>query len=321
MPEATHQVSLAVVTSDGRLVGQAGNPEMVTFWRSCAKPFQLLPLVADGGIERFGLDTAMLALACASHNAEPIHREVGARWLVAMGATEDDLACGGHPSIWPSLANTMIHDEIAATPLWSNCSGNHAALQSLARLHGWPVAGYEARPHPVQQRVADTIAKVTGLPADRLAWGVDGCTAAAVALPLHAMARAYATFGTTTDPSQAAIRQAMIAEPYLIAGAERLDTVLMRAWPGRVVSKIGAGGVYSASLPTLGLGVALKVHDGDMTAACLALVAVVASTVERFGPGQDWPVAALTPWHRPPVFNTRGVTTGHVMVEGGVRWA
>ncbi len=320
MPEATHQVSVAVVSSDGRLVGHAGTPEMVTFWRSCAKPFQLLPLVEDGGVERFGLDAPMLALACASHNAEPVHREVGARWLTAIGAAEADLACGGHPSIWPTLANTMIHDDIVATPLWSNCSGNHAALQALARLHGWPVAGYETRTHPVQQRVAETIAQVTELSANQLHWGIDGCTAAAVALPLQAMAHAYAKFGTTTGPALAMIRDAMIAQPYLIAGAERLDTILMRAWPGRVVSKIGAEGVYSAALPGLGLGIALKIHNGDMIAACLALVAVIESTVQRFGAGQEWPVDALAPWHTPPVLNTRGVATGNLMVDGSVQW-
>lgn len=321
LPESTHEVSAAVVNGEGQLIGHAGDPEMITFWRSCAKPFQLLPLVDDGGIGRFGLDSRMLALACASHNAEPVHREVGAQWLAALGATEADLACGGHPSIWPSLANAMIHDDVIATPLWSNCSGNHAALLALARLHDWPLEGYEARPHPVQQRVAIAIADATGLPAAQLHWGVDGCTAAAVALPLRAMARAYARLGTAAGGSLATIRAAMLAEPYLLAGADRLDTVLMQAWPGRVIAKIGAEGVYSASLPTLGLGVALKVHNGDMTAACLALVAVLGATVERLGVGQEWPLGRLDAWRNPPVLDTRGGRTGHLHVEGGLSWA
>ena len=79
--ESIHSVSAAVVSADGRLVAHAGDVDLVTYWRSAAKPFQLLPLVVDGGVARFGLDRAMLALACSSHNAEPIHREIGARWL------------------------------------------------------------------------------------------------------------------------------------------------------------------------------------------------------------------------------------------------
>lgn len=321
LPETTHQVSAAVVAADGRIVAYAGNPEMVTFWRSCAKPFQLLPLVEDGGIERFGLDTAMLALACASHNAEPIHREVGARWLAAIGATEDALACGGHPSIWPALANRMIHDEIVATPLWSNCSGNHAAMLAFARLHGWPDQGYESHGHPANHRIGETIARWSGIPADRLVWGVDGCTAAAVALPLRAMARAYAALGTTTDGSLGTIRGAMSTEPYLLAGAGRLDTVLMQAWPGRVIAKIGADGVYTAALPTLGLGIALKVHNGDMMAACVALVGILEAVAGQFGRHEEWPLAALMPWRSPAILNTRGGVTGYINVDGGVRWA
>jgi L-asparaginase II len=177
LAESVHQISAAVVNSDGRLIGQAGDPQLVTYWRSAAKPFQLFPLVADGGIERFGLDTAMLALACGSHNAESVHREVAARWLAAIGVSESDLACGGHPSLWPALADAMVHDDVSPTPMWSNCSGKHAGLLALARLHGWGTSGYEEHSHPVQQRVAETIASWSGIPLDQLRWGVDGCTA------------------------------------------------------------------------------------------------------------------------------------------------
>jgi L-asparaginase II len=318
--ESVHQVSAAVVTTDGRLVGHAGDPGLATFWRSCAKPFALMPLVEDGGIERFHLDQAMLALACASHNAEPVHREIGARWLMAIGVTEADLSCGGHPSLWPALANEMIHDDITATPLWSNCSGNHAALLGLAALHGWPTEGYEQLSHPVHQRVIGTIAKWSGLSPEALQWGVDGCTAAVVALPLSAMARAYAQLGVATEKTAHAIRSAIVHQPYVVAGAERLDTVLMQAWAGRVLTKIGAEGVYSAALPTLGLGIALKVHDGDMVSACLALVAVLEATVARFGATESWPLAELERWRTPPIRNTRDAITGYMEIAGGVTW-
>jgi L-asparaginase II len=320
LDESAHRISAAVVTADGRLVGSAGDAFAVTYWRSAAKPFQLLPLVVDGGIDRFGLDTAMLAIACGSHNAESVHREVVARWLAAIGATEADLACGGHASLWPALADAMIHDEVKPTPLWSNCSGKHASLLALARLHEWGTSGYEERSHPVQGRVAETIAQWAGVPADRLVWGVDGCTAAAVALPLDAMARSYAALGASSDPSAVIVRDAMMSEPYLVAGADRLDTAIMQAWPGRLIAKIGAEGVYSAALPTLGLGLALKVHDGDMRAAELALVALLESVTARFGGGESWPLDPLSEWRSPAIRNTRGATTGHHLVRGEVSW-
>ena len=321
LDESVHHLSAVVVTVDGRIVGSAGDPRMVTYWRSAAKPFQLLPLVADGGVERFGLDAAMIAIACGSHNAESIHREVITRWLAAIGVTEADLACGGHPSLWPALADAMVHDEIQPTPIWSNCSGNHAALLALARLHGWGISGYEERSHPVQQRVAETISAWSGAPADALQWGVDGCTAAAVALELRAMATAYARLATNSDPSAITVRNAMMNEPYLVAGADRLDTVVMQAWPGRIFAKIGAEGVYSAALPTLGLGLALKIHDGQMAAAEVALVGLLAAVIRRFGDGEPWPFEPLGQWREPGIRNTRGATTGRLELRGNLTWA
>ncbi|HEX3926388.1 MAG TPA: asparaginase [Gemmatimonadales bacterium] len=317
--ESIHHVSAAVVTADGHLLARAGNPDLVTYWRSASKPFQLYPLVADGGVERFGIDREMLALACSSHNAEPMHRTIAARWLTAVGLSETDLACGGHPSLWPALADTMIRDEIQATPLWSNCSGNHAALLGLARLHQWPTAGYEAFPHPVQQRVATTVAEWSALPTDELVWGVDGCTAAAVALSLRGMARAYAQLAIAGDAAAVLIRDAMMHEPYVVAGAERLDTTLMEAWPLRVMAKTGAEGVYSAALPELGLGIAVKVEDGDSRSAPLALVAVLEQVVGVFGGGRSWDFAPLERWRAPEIRNTRGAVTGRYEVRGALQ--
>jgi L-asparaginase II len=318
--ESLHRVSAAVTRPDGTLVAWAGDPDQVTFWRSAAKPFQLLPLIEDGGVAQFGLDRAMIALACGSHNAEPIHREVGARWLAALGLTEADLACGGHPSLWPALADQMIHDDIVPTPLWSNCSGKHSGLLAQARLHHWPTSGYEEIGHPVQQRVAATIAAWSGLAPEALAWGVDGCTAAAVALSLRGMAVAYARLGVSDQPAMQTVREAMLGEPYLLAGADRLDTLLMQAWPGRVIAKIGAEGVYSATLPELGLGIALKVEDGDMKAAALALVALLDAVTARFGGDRSWPGEALEPWREPAIRNTRREPTGHYGTLGGLRF-
>jgi len=234
-----------------------------------------------------------------------------------VGLRESQLSCGGHPSLWSHQAEVMIREEVTATPLWSNCSGKHAGLLALATLHGWPTDGYEALDHPVQARVAETVARWTGVPEAQLGWGVDGCTAAAVALPLVAMARAYAALGTGRSTELARLRDAMMDWPMLVAGSERIDTVLMAAWPGRVLAKIGAEGVFSAALPTLGVGLTLKVHDGDMRCAGFALIALLEQLVTRLDPAGDWPMEPLAAWQRPTIRNTRGVVTGGYEARGG----
>lgn len=320
LSESRHPVRVAVVDHAGQLLVSSGAQAEPVFWRSTAKPFQLWPLVSAGGVERFHLEPRHLALACASHNAEPMHREVAAEWLAAIGLDEGDLACGGHPSLSTRVAEAMIRDGVTATPLWSNCSGKHAALLALAQLRQWPVAGYQQRGHPVQAEVERSISVWSGTAATDLHWAVDGCTAAAVASPLGALALAWARLGTTTDPAMTRIREAMLAHPYLLAGTGRLDTVLMEAWAGRVLAKVGAEGVFAAALPTLGLGVAIKVEDGDNGAAAIALVAVLDAVVRRQDPAGTWPGDALARWREPLIRDTRGNPTGQVRVLGSLQF-
>lgn len=319
--ESRHRLTVAVVDADGRPVAGFGDWSQTTFWRSTAKPFQLMPLVARGGVDRFGLRTEELALACASHNGEALHQEVAARWLAAVGLSESDLSCGGHRSLDPKVADEMIRSGATLGPLASNCSGNHAAMLALAQLEGWPLGGYQSVGHPVQDAVAETIADWSGVGMDGLVWGIDGCTAAAVATRLDGLALAWARLGASQEPAAVTMREAMLAHPYLIAGRGRLDTAMMQAWPGGILVKVGAEGVYAAALPTRRVGIALKVEDGDMRAAAIAMVGVMERVVERLMPGETsrWP--ELDPWREPVIYNTRGEPTGRTELRGALDFA
>jgi L-asparaginase II len=321
--ESVHRVSLAVVDSTGRLVAEAGNPELVTFWRSAAKPFQAMPLVADGAAERFRFDLKELALTCASHSSEPAHLDVAESLLKKLGLTEQALACGPHPSLSPVVAEQVLRHGTVMTPRWSNCSGKHAGMLALALAHGWPTAGYERKGHPVQQRVLAEIERWSGVPAAEIRLGVDGCTAVCFGLPLRAMALAYARFGVSEEPAAVRLRAAVAAHPEMVAGQGRLCTDLLTATDGLAFAKVGADGVYCATLPRAGLGVALKVEDGDMRSSAPALVAVVGALGQRVRLGFDpaaWP-EALTRHAELPTLNTRGVRTGSLRPAGRLRFS
>jgi L-asparaginase II len=318
--ESRHQVAAVVTDSAGVLVASAGLHQEPVFWRSTAKPFQLWPLVARGGESRWTLSDRHLALACGSHNAEPMHREVAGDWLRRIGAKESDLACGGHASLSPKVAEAMIREGVTPGPLSSNCSGKHAGMMALALMEGWPLAGYQRLEHPVQHAIADSIARWGGLDAGALHWGIDGCAAAAVATPLTHLATAWARLGTSDDVALGRIRNAMLAHPELVAGTGRLDTMLMQAWQGQILVKVGAEGVFAAALPSLGLGVALKVADGDMRAAGIALVAILEQLVVRAGATDAMPLDTLAPWRDPAIRNTRGEITGHTTTHGALRF-
>ena len=300
--EAVHDVHVAVVDAAGRLVARAGDPDLVTFWRSAAKPFQAMPLVEDRVIERFGLTTEDLALACGSHSSEPGQVTRVRDLLARIGCSERDLLCGAHAPLSETVAQDYQTRGVRLTAVYSNCSGKHAGMLALARHHGWPTAFYTRLEHPVQQRCLAGVSRWTDVPVADVKTAVDGCGVVCFAVPLRSMALAYARLANASR-----IVGAMLRHPELIAGEGRPCTELMRAHPGRVIAKVGAEGVYCALVTGERLGVALKVADGHGVAAALAIAAVLEALGLKPRP------ASLTV--RANV-NTRGETVGELRVNG-----
>src|SRR2546422_352265 len=303
--ESSPAAHVAVVDREGRLVARAGDPDLVTIWRSAAKPFQAMPLVADGVVARFKISTAELALCCASHSSEPKRVGLVRDLRAKLGCSARDLLRGAHPPLSERVAQDYATRGVRLTAVYSNCSGKHAGMLALARHHGWPTEFYTRLEHPVQQRLLSEVAEWSGVERSRIGTATDGCGVVCYALPLRHMGLAYARLGS----AHAVVLEAMLRHPELIAGEGRPCTDMMRAHPGRVVVKVGAEGVYCGLLTQEGQGIALKVEDGHTIAAALAMAAVLAELGLR-----PLPPALLA---RPTV-NTRGETVGELRVNGGL---
>jgi L-asparaginase II len=315
--ESRHRVHVAVVDTAGTLVAHAGDAAFPTFLRSSAKPFQAWPLVADGAADACGASPEELALACASHNAEPVHVAAVTAWLGRLGLDESALACGPHRPLWRDLAVRLPDDPepaaVPRSPVASNCSGKHTGMLALARHRQWPTHAYHALTHPVQLRARAAVAHWASVEPDSLREAVDGCGVACFQLPLRAMATAFARFGASEDAAAVRIAGAMTAHPYLVGGVGRLDTALITAGRGSVLSKVGADGVYGVALRDRGLGVAIKVEDGHARAAMVTLVAVLRQL--------EVPAAADPGLERFAGFtltNTRGEAVGTLGADGAV---
>ena len=274
--EAVHRVH-AVSVQDGRIVDSAGDPELVTFYRSSSKPIQALPLAR----ERDDVTEIELAIACASHRAVPEQVAAAASLLAKAPATEDDLECG-------------LQEGREQRQLAHNCSGKHAGFLAVCRARGWPTRGYRFADHPMQQLLHREVADAAELSPDEVPAAVDGCGVLTFALTLERMAYSFSRLATL--PGGGKIAAAMAAHPGLI-GYEQgaTDTDLMRLRPGWI-AKGGAEGLICAASPD-GIGVALKAEDGAMRGLRPALA--------RFlGLGDEFGAA--------PVKNMHGETVGEM---------
>jgi L-asparaginase II len=208
--------------------------------RSSSKPLQALPLARA----RNDLDERDLAIASASHLADPAQLAAVRALLSKAPASEDELECGpeGEP---PSR-------------LKHNCSGKHAGMLALCRAKGWRSEGYRLEDHRVQREMLAAHAEAAEVAEDEIRTAVDGCGVLTFALPLERMAHAFARFAQLDGGDR--IAEGMRAHPDLIRGPRAADSRLMKTLPGWI-AKGGAEGLFCATGD--GIGVALKVEDGN----------------------------------------------------------
>ena len=310
--ESVHLGSVAVVDRHGQLICSAGDPGALTFTRSALKPLQALPFAAAGGIERFGFSAAQVALMCASHSGEPRHVEAVADMLRRCGCSPGDLQCGSHaPGFYEARGD--VPPPPPYSPLAHNCSGKHAGMLAYCVQHGHARGGYLDFHHPLQQAIRRAVAAFTGVAEERLVGGVDGCSAPNYAVPLAALAGAFARLATAdVDPDYGAaprtLARAMTAHPEMVSGEHRSDLALMQAGRGDWVTKIGAEGVQAIGIRSHGLGIAIKVADGQKRGLFPAIVAVL----EQLGVADQAARRVLAPWGTRPIRNYRGTVTGEV---------
>ncbi|MGQ9898161.1 MAG: asparaginase [Acidobacteriota bacterium] len=312
--ESLHRGAIVAATATGQLVAAVGDPNWLCFLRSAAKPFQSIAVLRTGAAERFALTTQELAIMAASHNGEPEHTAIVARLLDRLGLTVDALQCGTHPPFNRAAARRLAG--VTLTALHNNCSGKHAGMLAGCLAAGFSTTDYETHAHPLQTTIAETIARMCGVAVEAMPSALDGCTVPTWAVPLQNIAIGYARlFAHAPWPAESyRVATAMMAHPELVGGTERIDTDLMRAVPGQLLSKVGAEGVHAVAVPTgdrfpEGLGLAVKIEDGDSSRARNS---VVLEALRQLGLLGAEPYRALKATYSPPILNHRQQLAGEL---------
>jgi L-asparaginase II len=279
--ESEHWGHIAVVDSKGQLLYSKGDPDRVTFARSSMKPLQAIPIVETGAADAYQFDQADLSLACASHNGENQHTDRVKTILSRLGLGTDNLKCGTHPPRWKEAYEELIKAGKEITPEYNNCSGKHSGMLTTAKHMGESLEDYYKTDHPVQQRIMEVISDISETPLDEIEIGIDGCGVPVHGIPLKNLALSFAkmanpsSFPEKRKNAIVQVTSAMMAAPEMVGGTDRFCSDFMEIEDGRMFGKAGAEGVYCIGDLKTGLGIAIKIEDGNGRATSPVAVEVL----------------------------------------------
>jgi L-asparaginase II len=321
--ESIHYGALAVVDTSGKLVASCGSPDMVANLRSSSKPFQTLPLIEQGGEQRFGLVDREISLTCASHIGSDDHAAVLKAMQAKIGVVETDLQCGIHPSSHAPTVKAMLARGEEPTTCRHNCSGKHTGMLAQAIMRGEAIDTYLDNNHPIQKTILQTFAEMTDMDPEDILIGIDGCSAPTFATPLRNAALAFARL---CDPSSLPegranalrrIYQAMTTHPDMVAGEQRFDTCLMQVGEGKIISKGGAEGYQGMGIQagaihpgSPALGITYKVIDGDPEGRARAVIGI--TVLQQLGALNEAQLEMLKGFGPRPIYNWCKIEVGEI---------
>jgi L-asparaginase II len=312
--ESIHRGHIAVVNYKGVLLHSLGDPELHTFARSTAKLIQALPVIESGAADRFGFTDAELALLCASHNGEEQHVDTAASILGKLGLSAEHLQCGVHEPLHQPTSLSMRASRVDPTSLHNNCSGKHSGMLALAVHRQTPHEHYLSIGHPIQKEMLDAVSDLCNLSSESIHIGVDGCGVPVFGMCIDRLALAYARLGYPEGLSESRanacnrIIQAIQKHPHYLAGTDRFDTRLAEITQGRIIGKMGAEGVFAITVPDSGVGIVIKIEDGNQRALYPTAVEVLKQL--NFLTASE--VMELSSFHMPAIHNWQGTEVGRI---------
>jgi L-asparaginase II len=267
--ESSHFGHIAVVDSEGRLLYSVGDPYRDTYARSAVKPLQVIPVIETGAADRYNFSGADLSLFCGSHSGEKQHTSRVLSILERAGLTEEALQCGTHIPFNQEAYKVLIQEGKELTTQYNNCSGKHSGMLVTATHMNETVQDYYLPDHPVQQRIIQAVSDLSEYPKEKIGIGIDGCGVPVFSMPLERLAYTFArmaqseTLGEQRAKVVEKITTAMTSHPEMVGGTGRFCTDFMKATKGRLFGKAGAESVYCIGDKETGIGIAIKVEDGN----------------------------------------------------------
>lgn len=306
--ESVHRGSITVVDRSGRLLYFWGDPDFPTVMRSCAKPFQAMPLVESGAADHFRLSQKEIAITTGSISGQEFQQETVRCILEKAGLGEANLQCGTHRPFHVPTAMRLDAEGKKPGILHNNCAGKHAGMLATCVFGKWSVETYMEPSHPLQQRISEKVSDFTGVPQHQIPIGTDGCGLPTYQVPLRNLALSFAKLTDKGSSSIMRLMECARKHPEMIGGEGRICTDLIKVTKGRVFGKIGAEGVYGISLFEKEWGIGIKVEDGSLR----GLTPTVVEVLRKLDAITERELDLLKTYHQPEVVNYRKEVVGKV---------
>ena len=313
--ESVHNVAACAIDRKGDVILSVGEIDVPVYLRSTSKPFIAAAIVREGVATRYGFDPEEVAVIAGSHNGEPFHIEAVRSILRKIGLDESALQCGAHPPYDVESARALERRGIPFSAIHNNCSGKHAGILALCRTLGADIGTYLEPSHPAQRTIANVCARVADLSPENLPFGIDGCGIPVYAIPLRNAALSFARLATLSGMENrdaaalAYVREAMMACPEYVGGTGEFDTAFMQSAPGKIVAKSGAEGVHGVAIVGSGVGLVLKVIDGNARAIPPAALHLL----RRLGALDESILDTLHAFEAPTLYNRAGTPVGSIV--------
>lgn len=264
LTEREHFGFIVVVDKNKNILSEIGISNNTPFFlRSCAKPFQALPIITSNTYKEFDLSLEELAICCASHVGSDEHLKVITSILNKLGLNENDLLCGTHEPINLEARNHLIKYSLKPSCLHNNCSGKHTGMLSVCIKNNWNIKNYLDLNHPLQCEITDIIRKYCNIE-EKIETSFDGCSAPVHGIPLIKMGVGYLNLFLSNEGGL--LKQAFMENPVLIGGKGRLDSLIIEVTQGRLISKTGAEGLCIVINPNEEKALVVKIMDANISA-------------------------------------------------------
>jgi L-asparaginase II len=306
--ESIHRGSIAVVDRNGNRLFFWGDFDFPTIMRSCAKPFQALPLIESGAADHFGLTDEELAIATGSISGQDFQEAAVRSILKKIGLNEAALQCGTHRPFHSPTAKRLEKEGKKAGPLRNSCAGKHAGILATCVFKNWPLETYTQLSHPIQRWIFEKVSEFTGVKANQIQISTDGCGLPTFQVPLKNLALSFARLTVRDESGISRLMACACQYPEMVAGENRICTDLIRTTRGRVFGKIGGEAVYGISLFERGLGIGIKIEDGSLR----GLTPTVVEVLRALGVLTNAEISHLKTYHYPRVINYRKEVVGKV---------